>query len=576
MKIKEWLKKNKEYVIIILVALLICAPLTVEGWISTDDGYSHLARNYNTIQGLKDGQFPPVIVSNFCKGFGYSWNLFYPPLSTYIGAIFRLIVPTYVAAMKLTIVFAVIMAGITMFQLMRKVTKNSNTSLITSIIYITANYLITDIYARMAMGEIMVFIFFPILFNGLYSIFYEKGEKNYLLTIGAVGILLSHNISALMAVILSIIFVIINFKKLYRQNTRKQVWKNIIVNAIFIILIVLFFYVPFLQHQMATEYVVMEDNSMTSKEFVSNHAIYIYQLFFGKFQKGASYALDQGVSNEMFFSLGLPIIVSLLFTPMAINKIEKGKKHLYILTLIAGIITALMATTLFPWSKMPHIILMIQFPWRMLLISTFLLSIIAGINISKIFRKFKIENIFMIILIIILYSGQYISYVVNFDIGFDESYLGKVAEIDDLSGANKYCSSFEYLPSKARTEYTQNREDGVIVLSGDAVIKDEKKENNDMQFLIEENTQESNLELPYIYYLGYKITLNGNSISYQESEHGFISISIPKDEKGKVVLTYEGTKLSKISLFISIVSALIFIGYIILENKRKKIDIDKK
>lgn len=570
MKAKEWLKKNKEYIIIIFVALLVCSPLTVDGWISSDDGYSHLSRLYNTIQGLKDGQFPPVIVSNFCKGFGYSWNLFYPPLSTYIGTMFRIIVPTYVDAMKLTIVFSIIMCGCTMYQLIKKVTKNSNTALITSIIYMTSNYLITDIYSRMAIGEIMAFIFFPVLFNGLYGIFYENGKKNYLLTIGAVGIILSHNISTLMAVVLSAIFVLVNFKKLYNKDTRKQVWKNIIINAIFIVLIVLFFYIPFLQHEMATEYVVMQENAMATKEFVSNHAIYVYQLVFGKFQKGASYALNDGIGNEMFLSLGLPIIISVLFTPMIIKKVKKEKKHLYIMTLAIGIITALMSTVLFPWDKMPSIVLIIQFPWRLLMISTFLLSIIAGVNIGKFFENFKIENIFIITLIIMIYSGQYISYVVNFDINFDESYLGETVEIEELSGGNKYCSSFEYLPSKAKTEYTQKRIDGVIILSGDTKITNQNKENNNMTFNIDETTQETNLELPYIYYLGYNITLNDKKLSYQESEYGFISVTIPEGEKGIVEVTYEGTTLSKISFIISIISSLIFIGYIIIENKKEK------
>ena len=138
-------------------------------------GYSHLSRNYNTIQGLKDGQFPPEIVSNFCNGFGYSWNLFYPPLSTYVAAIFRLIVPTYVGAMKLSIVVAFLVSGIAMFQFVRKVTKNSNIGLISAILYMTANYLITDVYERMAMGEVFAYMFLPILFHGLYNIFYDKG-----------------------------------------------------------------------------------------------------------------------------------------------------------------------------------------------------------------------------------------------------------------------------------------------------------------------------------------------------------------------------------------------------------------
>ena len=533
-------------------------------------GYSHLSRNYNTIQGLKNGQFPPEIVSNFCNGFGYSWNLFYPPLSTYVAAIFRLIVPTYVGAMKLSIVVAFLVSGIAMFQFVRKVTKNSNIGLISAILYMTANYLITDVYERMAMGEVFAYMFLPILFHGLYNIFYDKGKRNYLLAIGACGILLSHNISTLMVVGISILFVLFNGKKLIQKETRKQIWKHLVINAIFIILIVLFFYVPFMEQQMATEYVAMQEGGMATKEFVSSHALYLYQLVFGKFENGGSYALDQGIDNEMFLSIGFPILVPLLFTPVVIKKISQEKRPLYWFVLILGILTSLMATTIFPWSKMPNIILLIQFPWRMLMLSTFLLSIIAGINIGKCIENLTMEKLLVVVLVVLMYSGQYISYVTQFDINFDESYLGKTEKIEELAGGNKYCSSFEYLPVKAKTEYTKNREDGVIIISGNAKIESEKKENNDMTFEVKEVQEETKLELPYIYYLGYQITFEGETIEYEESEHGFIQISIPKEQEGEVKISYEGTLLSKIATTISIIGAIGLVIYIFREEKVKK------
>lgn len=146
-------KEYQYYIIIILIAFIICTPLTVKGWYITHDGFSHLSRNYETVEAIKQGQVPIAVVSNFCKGFGYSWNLFYPPLSTYIGAIFKLIVPTYVEAIKLTIVLAVITSGLAMFQLMKKITTNAKMSLITAIIYITATYFISNIYVRRGNGR---------------------------------------------------------------------------------------------------------------------------------------------------------------------------------------------------------------------------------------------------------------------------------------------------------------------------------------------------------------------------------------------------------------------------------------
>lgn len=576
MEKKKKMKNKKQYqyyLIILLIALLISIPLTGEGWIVAHDRHAHLSRNFATVQGLKEGQFPPTIASDFCGGFGYAWNLFYPPLSTYIGAFFRLIVQSYVSAMNLSIVLAIMVAGITMFQLMRKVTKNDKVGLITSIIYMSSTYFMTDIYIRMAMGEVIAYACFPLLFHGLYNIFYEKGKNHYLLTLGAVGVLLSHNISTLMAVALSVIFVAVNAKKLWDKECKKQIWKDIIINAIFIILLVLFFYVPFMQHKMATEYVAMQEGSMATKETVANHAISPYQLIFGKFQYGDSRALEEGTEKEMLFSLGLPIIIPLLFTPMVFPKIEKEKKLLYKAVFLTGIVASIMATTIFPWSHMPNIMIMMQFPWRMLLIATFTLSIIAGINISKCFENFKMETIVILTMIILMYIGQYLSSAILYDVEFDETYLSQENDVEEVLGGSKKCATFEYLPVKAKTEYTKNREKGVIVLSGDAKIKDEKKEKSNMQFSVEENQQGSHLELPYIYYLGYRVTFKGEKISYQESEHGFICIEIPEGETGEVKISYKGTLAGKISAGISVITGIVFIGYI---AKRGKIKDEKK
>ena len=546
MNIKN-INKNKKiyYIELILIALLICVPLCRKGFINTHDGTAHFSRNYGTIAGLKNGDFLSDIVPNFCGGFGYSWNLFYPPLSTYINAVFYLITFNYIIAMKLTIIFSVILASIFMFKFIKNVTKNEKIALITSILYVTSIYFITDIYLRLAMGEIMTYIFLPLLFNGLYNIFYEKGKKNYLLTIGAIGILLSHNISSLIVVILSMIFILIHCKKLWKSENRIQIWKHLIINAIFIILIVLFFYIPLLQHKLATEYIAMVKDGMSTKELVLNSAINLQQL-----------VLAQGIT----------IVIPLLFTPVYYKKITPDKRLLYLSTLILGVITAFLSTKWFPWNNVPDIFISIQFPWRMLLFSTFLLSIIAGINIYKFVERYNIK-IILIILLILIYSGQYLISIINFNSNYDISYIYKTDKIENIYAFSQQCTNYDYLPVKARTSYIQNRENSVVLLQGNAEIKNEIKNGNSMQFEVN-SIEESCLELPYIYYLGYDIELNGQKIKYKESENGFICVIIQENEQGIINLKYTGTKLSKVSNIISIIGIIGFIMYVNIERRR--------
>lgn len=560
--IKQCLK-YKSYIIIVIIGIIVSLPFTVKGGISTHDGLAHLARSYATVKGFLDGQIPSVIASNFCGNFGYSWNLFYPPLSTYIAAIFKIFVPTFITALKLTVIFAIIMSGITMYNLIKSITKKDNTSLITAIIYMTSIYFITDIYVRMAIGEIMAYMFAPILFEGLYNLFYEDGKKHYLITLGAVGIILSHNISTLLIALVGILFILFHIEML----KSKDIWKKLIINMLFIVFIVMFFYGPFIQNITNTKYSAT-NGQMGSQQFAKQHALYLYQLVFGNNQYGDSLDLNSGIENEMNFSLGAPIIVALLFTPFVIKKVEKNKRKLYLVTFFIGILFALMSTNLWPWSKMPNIMTMVQFPWRMLLISTIMFSIIAGINISKIEENEETKTLLIITMIILLYTFQYISGIVKFNYDTDDSYLYEKDIIEDYR-FTKNCGGLEYLPVKARKEYIVTRSDKAEVLKGNANIENEYKDGLNMTFDILNNNTDTEIELPYIYYLGYDIELNGKKIENRESENGFVSIIIPSSiSNGKVTVKYSGTVLSKICVIFSSIAILGFTLYVIYYRKK--------
>jgi len=122
---------------------------------------------------------------------------------------------------------------------------------------------------------------------------------------------------------------------------------------------------------------------------------------------------------------------------------------------------------------------------------------------------------------------------------------------------------------KISTTYIQEKI-GVIILSGDTQIINEQKSELVMEFMVEETKEETMLELPYIYYLGYNIEINGKQVEYRESDMGFIMIDIPKGDKAIVKVKYEGTKLSKITFIVSTISIIGF-GIYIFYCKKKKV-----
>lgn len=550
----------KYYIIIIFIAIMVSSALLIDGLPAAHDVDAHMARAVGMSKALKEGQVPPLIVSNYAEGFGYSWNLFYPPLAPYIMTILKLFVFTYENALKLLIILSMIISGIAMFKLIEELTKKKNISLIGAIIYMCSPYILTDIYIRMALGEILSYAFLPILFLGLHNLFNGNGRKYTLIAIGAVGILLSHNISALFAIGMSAIYVLLNIRKL----NNKLIWKKIGVNIVFIVLMVAFFYFPLLQTKSSSEYEAFSYGKMGTIESFKNNTVYLSQILFGKMQDGTSNSLEdsRNIDTEMCMQIGLFIVIPLLFTPFVYKKVSRKDRKNYLLTLIVGLLAIFAATPLFPYDIVPKEIAILQYPWRFLLIATFTLSIIATINISKIFEKTRMQEVMILTILILSYITPLI-FANTFDSGLKEDrYIGE-DEINCTTHFSIATVGLEYLPNNAyeNIEYVHNRSQNVIVINGNIEIIEQVKNGSNMNIKFLNGNETASIELPYIYYPGYEIKVDGKKVNYYESENGFIELDVSKNADGEIAVKYTGTKLARITWIISLLSLILFIVY---------------
>lgn len=183
-KIKEN-RKRIDCAFLLIVALLVSIPMFhAQNDVYLDDGSQHLMRAYYNYQSiLQNGK--ETVIPAFTNGFGYSWNLFYGPLSSDFMMSFGVLLGNFNLGFKLATFLIFGLAGIFMYKFIYELTENRNTALLAGTIYITSPYFFTDIYIRHAMGESMAFVFLPMVFLGLYNLF--NTEKNhYYLIFGAV------------------------------------------------------------------------------------------------------------------------------------------------------------------------------------------------------------------------------------------------------------------------------------------------------------------------------------------------------------------------------------------------------
>ena len=560
-KLKNFIKNKRviSYLIIISVSMYVCVPLCSKYIdISTDDGIQHIYRLIGTFSSLKEGNLFPVIMSEFCNGFGYSWNIFYSPLTAYLPLIFKIFTNSFILCLKLFIFVTIFLSGIYMYKLVFRITKSHKASVISSIIYISTPYHLTDIYNRVAVAELATFIFLPIIFIGMYDLF--KENKSYYLMIGTIGVILTHNVLTMYTAIFCFIYMIINYKKI-----NKNIIKTVMLNALIILLCTSFYWIPLLEHYWNTTYEVFIPGRMFKTNTLLETKMSVLDLLFG-------------VKWGIKIYLGLPTILGIIFTFIYRKRIDDKIKPYVSIFLSFGIISLIIMLKIFPFEYLPSFFKMIQFVWRMLIFVSFFFSIVSGITINIFIQKTNKRKaiftiIFIIYAVVIVCSTKQMTKTL-FD---EEKHLEPVPVNSKTLKVHAGCATFEYLPQKAYSnlEYIKIRSKNAIIISGEANIINENKNGTKMIFEVNNIKDNVKIEIPYIYYLGYNVTItdkegNTSKLQIKESDNGFCMIEVAGIENGTVNITYEGTTLMKIS-YMSTLGGIIVLVWVVYQNRRNMV-----
>ena len=574
-KLLNKIKDNKEYLCILLISIIVCIPLMNKNInIYRDDGIQHVCRLIGTYQTIKSGEMLPMIMSNLCNNFGYSWNIFYSPLTAYAPLIFKIFNFTFTNCLKIFMFAVTLLSGITMYTFMMNVTKNKNVSLLSSILYVLAPYRITDMYIRIAVAELASFVFIPIIFDGLYSVLKEE-KLSFKLIWGTVGLILTHTVITMYMAIICLLYLVFNIKKLKSI----KVIRILVISLVCILLITSFYWVGLLQHHNATSYEVFVPGRMEVGNKLEYYKTEFYQLF------------HTNKDQTMIYAIGLVTVLGLVLTPIAWKNVEKDYKRTYVLFLIFGIILTIMTLTFFPFEKLPSIFKMIQFTFRLYEFTAFFFAFVAGINYGIIIKNFKIFDVIVLAVISTLLLIPYKSKL-EYELSTNEDRLIEGVRVTENTGrVHAGMASMEYLPSKAfkvLNTYIANRKDEPIITNGEAEILNYSKNRTNLEFELtnmkskkeadnQNNKTEAGLtiELPYIYYLGYRVYANGSEIEYAESDNGFVQIKINPalhEQNVKINVRYTGTNEMIVASAISIISAMIIVvSKIILNMKNLKL-----
>lgn len=557
MKLKN--KNTITFIIILIVSLFVAIP-SIKMNIQYDDGIQHVCRLIGTERSIKEGNIFSTIISNLCNNFGYSWNLFYSPLTAYLPLIFRIFGFSYGDCLRLFLLFCSIASGYSMYFFVKKILQKKDIdddkkhyiALLAASFYICAPYRISDMYIRVAIAEVTSFIFIPIIWNGIYSIFNYKeitGRK-YILCFGIVGLMLSHTLITFYMAIICAIYVICNYKKI-----DKHIIIKLVKNILLALAITAFYWIPFVESKLSCDYEVFNQSHMVRENVLVKLKVSLIELIWLK-------------DDRMAYFLAIPLLLGIMLTINIVKKKKIQDLQSYFFFLITGIICVILTMDFIPFEKFPSFMKMMQFSFRLLEFSSFFLSVIAAINIGLFFKKFTFAKMLIIVLVImdliipinknIDYQNEYIS---------ENDLIQGIRVTSSTGRVHAGCASFEYLPSKAfnNRKYIEDRED-VPIAYNNQTISNYEKNGLTMKFDMEGTGE---VELPYIYYIGYCVRINGVKVKTKESDNGFIKINVT-EEKSSVTVDYEGSTLMKISLIISIISLLGILVKKIIDLRQKK------
>lgn len=189
----------------LLLALALCIPalqaLWQPGLQHTDDGMHHLFRLFNLDQALRAGHPGARWLAD--EGFGYGFPVlnFYAPLNYWFGLALNLVSPGFATTLELAMAAGLLLAAAAMFWFVRDLL-GPWAGGVAAVAYCWAPYHLADAWTRGALGELLAFVWFPLLLLAMLRIArgHGRGKAGPALggAVALAGLLLTHNVSLLL------------------------------------------------------------------------------------------------------------------------------------------------------------------------------------------------------------------------------------------------------------------------------------------------------------------------------------------------------------------------------------------
>ena len=383
------LLSNRTAWVLLLLLIPAMLPLAAPGYFfKAHDGSHSVSYLVEFDQAIRDGLIWPIWGPDYAVGFGYPVWLVYAPLAYFVAEFFHLLGFGLTVAVKLTWALGFLLGAAGMYRLARR-WWGPAAGLIAALAYTYAPYHLVQIYVRGALAEFLALAWFPWVLLAFVELWDDPRPRRVAwagLALGA--LMLTHSQAPVMYVPFLAGFVL--FKALtfrspagshtVRARLKPLLWSGVAF-ALGGLLGAIFMAPLLLERRFIADLSWLHDTYYYGRHFV------FPSQFLSAFW-GFGYSVE-GAADGMSFQLGLMQVLGAAVGALAVfSRSGRGGRRLphrldalFLVVLSAATIFLMTPAAKLIWDALPLVNLM-QFPWRLLALTTVTLALLAGAGAS--------------------------------------------------------------------------------------------------------------------------------------------------------------------------------------------------
>ncbi len=493
----------------------------------SDEKLAPLFRLAELDRCLREGVFPVRWTPDTYGGRGSPFFNFYAPLFYYLAEIPALLGFSIIWSVKIALALIFVSSGIFMFLLVREVA-GERAGFFSAVLYMYSPYLFFDVYVRGSLGEALAMALAPLILFALHKRADVLGGTAY------AALLMSHNAVALLFTPFLVLYMA------YMVHRKELSYARALLVIVLGCGLSAFFLIPAL----------WERGAVYIEEWI---LIYDYH---GSFRSIAQLASPLGhlaratTENRSSFQLGaLHALLALSAYPLVRTPYSKFVFSIFMLSVFS------MTRYSIPiWAVMP-LVKYVQFSWRALSVAAIFSSILGGLAMGNLTRRFDDRWLPIFALLIVISSFNFIGYAARIEVTNENTTAARLREYHDsgLTYGHEYLPKGAIVPAKSIAKKAD-------VMAGDVVIMKRRDRCEDLELQVE---GAGKMRIYTNWFPGWRAYVDGREMAVQRDEEGLMFLHVP-DGLHEIRVSFEDTRVRSLANLISLLS---FFAAVILYYK---------